>query len=386
MVDISNKQDCCGCYSCKNKCPVNAIKMEEDEKGFRYPIIDKNICIDCGICEKVCPILKKCKTENAPKAYAAYNKDEEVRLNSSSGGVFTLIAEHIINQGGVVFGAAFDTDFSVRHMYAVTVEELEKFRTSKYLQSRIEDTYKQAEDFLKQNRKVLFTGTPCQVEGLLSFLNKNYNNLITQDIICHGVPSPKVWKKYLDYRKSRDNEEPVKINFRQKENGWNSYAMEFKYPKSFYKNNRSSDLYMRAFLKDFSLRDSCYNCSFKKKNRPSDLTLADFWGINNIAPEINDNKGTSLVIVNSVKGEKLFDSISNDIVFKQVEFEDSIKYNPSMTKSVSKHKNREKFFDNLDKMNFDELVGKFIPKDNIIKKVINKSKMVVKKALRKIVK
>lgn len=372
MVNITNKQNCSGCSACYSKCPKQAITMVEDEKGFRYPKVNKELCINCGLCDKVCPIINSKQIQNEPQAYACYNKNEKIRLNSSSGGIFTLIAQNIIKQGGVVFGVVFDSDFSVKHTYIEKVEELDKLRTSKYLQSRIEDTYKQAEDFLKQNRKVLFTGTPCQIEGLLSYLGKKYENLYTQDIICHGAPSPKVWRRYLDYRRKQDIEKPVRINFRLKDEGWNLFALLLQYNNSAYKINHNDDLFMKAFLQNASLRDSCYNCSFKKKNRLSDITLADFWGINNIYPEMNDNKGTSLVIINSNKGKKMFQEIIKDITYKEVDFETAIKYNPSMTNSVKPHKNRTLFFDNLDSMEFDKLVKKYIPDDNLLRKVAKK--------------
>ena len=382
MVNITNKQNCSGCSACYNKCPKQSITMFEDEKGFRYPKIDKELCINCGLCDKVCPIINSKQTQTEPKAYACYNKNEKIRLASSSGGIFTLIAQNIIEQGGVVFGAIFDSDFSVKHTYIEKVEELDKLRTSKYLQSRIEDTYKQVEEFLKENRKVLFTGTPCQIEGLISYLGKQYENLYTQDIICHGAPSPKVWKKYLEFMNKRAEGKPVQINFRQKDDGWNLYALSLKYNNNAYKINHKNDLFMKAFLKNVSLRDSCYNCSFKKKNRLSDITLADFWGIDNIAPEMNDNKGTSLVIVNSNKGNKMFEAIMKDITYKEVNFETAIKHNPSMTKSVQPHKNRNVFFENLDNIEFDELIKKYIPEDKLITKIIRKIKRIVKKIIK----
>lgn len=370
MIEIVNKQDCSGCSACYNKCPKNAIVMVDDEKGFKYPHIKKELCINCGLCHKICPIINSKQIQNKPQAYACYNKNEQVRLSSSSGGIFTLIAQNIIEQGGVIFGAVFDSVFSVKHTYIEKIEELDKLRTSKYLQSRIENTYKEAEKFLKENRKVLFTGTPCQIEGLISYLGKEYDNLITQDIICHGAPSPRVWQKYLSYRKNKAT--PIKVNFRDKSKSWNSYELLLKYNDSEYKTSHFEDTYMKAFLKNASLRDSCYNCSFKKKNRLSDITLADFWGIKNVAPEMDDDKGTSLVIVNSEKGKTLFDNILKDINYKRVDFEIATRYNPSMTNSVKPHKNRTLFFDNLDSMEFDKLVKKYIPDDNLLRKVAKK--------------
>lgn len=221
MIEIKEKVECCGCQACYNICPKNAIEMVADEKGFKYPKVNKDKCINCGLCEKVCPILNKKTIENEPKVYACYNKNDEIRMKSSSGGIFTLIAEEIIKRDGVVCGAAFDEQYGLSHQFVESIEDLEKLRTSKYFQSSIEDTYRKTKEYLLNGRYVLFTGTPCQIEGLLSYLGKQYDKLYTQDIICHGVPSPKVWRKYVDYRLSIDKKIPQSINFRdKKQQGW----------------------------------------------------------------------------------------------------------------------------------------------------------------------
>lgn len=383
MIEIKEKINCCGCHACYNICPKDAITMQEDKKGFKYPVIDKEKCINCGLCETVCPIIKNKKIENKPMAYAGYCKDNEIRKQSSSGGIFTLIASNIIKDGGVVYGAIFDKNFDVIHTRVEKIEELEKFRGSKYVQSTIGDTYKVAKRDLEQGKKVLFTGTPCQIEGLKSYLKKEYDNLYTQDIICHGIPSPKVWKKYKEYRKEKDGDTPNQISFRNKDNGWSLFNLKFWYKNGEYKKNQTQDIYMRAFLKDVILRDSCYACSFKKYNRISDITLADFWGINNVMPEMNDNKGTSLIIVNSKKGQELFENVKEESIYKQVDIDQALQYNPSMIKSVSKNPNREKFFENLEKDSFDKLVKKYVPKASIIKRVLSKVKRIVKRMIKK---
>ena len=198
MINIIDKKNCCGCNACVQHCPKSCVTMQEDEEGFLYPIVDQEACIDCGLCEKVCPVLNQGEERKPLQVYAANNPNEEIRMQSSSGGVFTLLAETIIQEGGVVFGARFNDDWEVIHDYTETKEELAAFRGSKYVQSRIGDSYCQAEQFLKKGRKVLFTGTPCQIAGLNLFLRKEYGNLLTVDFICHGVPSPGVWKSYLE--------------------------------------------------------------------------------------------------------------------------------------------------------------------------------------------
>lgn len=384
MIKIDEKKSCSGCHACYNVCPQNAIEMLEDEKGFKYPKINKENCIDCGLCEKVCPIINNMKKENKAQIYACYNKNEEVRVKSSSGGIFTLIAEEILKRDGVVFGATFNEDFSVSHTYIEKFEDLDKLRTSKYVQSIIGDTYKNAKEFLDNDRYVLFTGTPCQIEGLLRYLKKDYKKLYTQDIVCHGVPSPKVWKKYLQYRLKTDNESPLKINFRDKEQeGWHLFSLSFKYKDYEYAKNQNMDDYMRAFLKDVCLRDSCYNCSFRKENRFSDITLADCWGIKKIKPELDDNKGTSLILINSEKGKELYSIIEKNLESFETNMEKAIESNPAIVKSPIVNKNREAFFDNLDNYDFNELVKKYVPEPNFIQKCTRKIKRIIKKVIKK---
>ena len=234
MINIKVKQDCCGCSACMQICPKQSITMVTDNEGFLYPEVNNTTCIDCGLCEKVCPVLNQNDGSQPIEVYAAKNNNEQIRLKSSSGGIFTLLAEKIIAEGGVVFGAKFNTDWSVVHSYTETIDGLEDFRGSKYVQSSIGDNFLKAKQFLTDGRKVLFSGTPCQIAGLKHFLRKEYDNLLTIEVVCHGAPSPRVWKDYLEYRKERvykkgkntvslsQNEMPqiVGIAFRDKTNGW----------------------------------------------------------------------------------------------------------------------------------------------------------------------
>ena len=384
MIEIKDKTRCMGCHACYNRCPVQAIEMVEDEKGFKYPQVNKEKCINCGLCERVCPILNQRKVENTPKAYAVKNKNEEVREKSSSGGMFSLLAEKVLQDGGVVFGVAFDENWQLKHIYVENIEDLQIFRGSKYLQSIVGETYSKLKDFLIEGRKVMYTGTPCQIEGLKSYLGKEYENLFTQDIICHGVPSPKVHERYLKYLRDKYKTKNIKnIIHRTKINGWKNWCVNIKFDNSEYIKAHEQDPYMQAFLRNTSLRESCYNCQFKKKHRISDITLADFWGIENVTPEMDDDRGTSLVIINSEKGKKIFEQIKDKIIYKQVDFEEAIQYNPSMTTSVKPDPNREKFFENLDKMPFDELVKKYTYTPSAFKRILWKVKRVVKKIIKK---
>lgn len=336
MLEVIEKSRCSGCGMCQNICPVKAIYMLEDEDGFLYPKVDCKRCIKCGKCEHRCPLNLKTPSQNEKRiAYAAQTKNEEIRQKSSSGGIFSEIAFFVLLRGGVVFGATFDKNFKVVHIGVEHIEELKALRGAKYVQSEIRDAYTQVKQYLDAGRLVLFSGTPCQVSGLYGFLGKKYYNLYTQDIICHGVPSPMVWNKYIEYREAKANAKLRMAYFRNKRYGWKSYSVHLEFANyTEYTQRASEDLYMRCFLNNLCLRPSCYNCAFKTINRDSDLTLADFWGIDKMYPELNDDKGISLVILHSEKGEQLFENLKDAIIWQRVDFEMAIQNNPSFCSSA----------------------------------------------------
>lgn len=376
MIDIRQKKDCCGCESCVQVCPKRCITLEEDKEGFLYPHADASLCVDCGLCEKVCPVINQGPICEPIGVYAAINPDEEIRRQSSSGGIFTLLAESIIVEGGVVFGARFDEHWNVIHDYTETKEGLEAFRGSKYVQSRIENAYRQAEQFLKAGRKVMFTGTPCQVKGLRLYLRKEYDNLLAVDFVCHGVPSPKVWRKYLDEEvahqcdKNSVSSHPIPsfserdalvkgISFRNKASGWKKFSFVLTLSKASAageKNTVSSssifydNAYMQAFLANLSLRPSCYNCPAKAGKSDSDITIGDFWGIENVAPSMDDDKGTSLVMLNTQKGKKAFADLNFDC--KEEAYNAAVSANPSTEFSVVEPPYRKLFMTILDRFGF----------------------------------
>jgi coenzyme F420-reducing hydrogenase beta subunit len=360
MIEIVDRKECTGCSACFSVCPEKCITMNEDEDGFYYPEVIHDECTKCSLCINICPVINVSIVKNAPKAYACINNDELLRIQSSSGGIFTAIANEILDRNGVVFGAAFDANFNVTHQFVDSREELQKLRGSKYVQSQINTSYIKTKSFLEQGRLVLFSGTLCQIAGLKAYLQKNYENLFCVDIICHGVPSPKVWTKYVAFRSERASSSPKRISFRRKDYGWKRYSVSFLFKNDTeYLNNLRDDVYMKAFLKNISLRPSCHSCKFKTINRQSDITLADFWGVNNIFPDMDDDKGTSLVFVNNQKGNSVFNAIIDKMQYREADIKEAIKFNSAAVKSVMPHSARAEFFRNVDKLPFDKLVYKY---------------------------
>ena len=367
MIVLKEKKDCCGCSACAQRCPKLCITMQSDNEGFLYPCINTEQCIDCGLCEKVCPVINRGETTRPIVAYAAMNKNEEIRLASSSGGIFTLLAEAVINEGGVVFGVKFNESWQAVFDYTETIEGLAPFRGSKYVQAIVGNAYKTAEGFLKAGRKVLFTGTPCQIAGLNKYLRKDYENLLTVDIICHGAPSPLVWKEYVAelIRAKRGagknsvslslNDEPVLtgISFRDKTNSWKKYCFRATFAASKAAKNTVSEpeyiletfnknKFMQGFLRDIYLRPSCYSCPAKNGISNSDITIGDFWGIEKHLPEMDDDKGTSAVLVNSHQAE---DFINRLPLHKTVaDYESIVTGNSALVKSVARNSYTDLFW------------------------------------------
>lgn len=340
MIEITRKEDCAGCWACVQRCPKRCISMHEDNEGFLYPTADAALCIDCGLCEKVCPVINQAEKREPKAAYAATNREDAIRLKSSSGGIFSALSEEVVRQGGVVFGARFDKQWEVVHDWADTSEKLTPFRCSKYVQSRIGDSYVQAEKFLKEGRTVLFSGTPCQIAGLRLFLRKTYENLLLVDIICHGVPSPGVWRDYLNAElKHRCGFESTSaitsISFRDKSTGWKSYSFTYtvKTPSGGelrVSEPGSRNTFMRGFLMDLYLRPSCDACPAKHLKSGSDLTLGDYWGLEQTHPELDDNKGMCALMVNTGKGARWVAEISGTMQLTSTPFSDIARYNPSL--------------------------------------------------------
>lgn len=363
MLEIISKDKCCGCFACYNVCPKNCISMRKDKEGFLYPFIDTKKCINCGLCEKSCPEILGVKANvSKKKTYAVINKDERIRLNSSSGGFFSLLATEILNNGGVVFGAAMSEDCkTVEHIKIESLDLLEKLRGSKYVQSYIGDTYRQAKQFLENGRKVLFVGTPCQISGLYKFLDKEYFELVTCDFICHGVPSPLVWEKYVKLIEGKNSSKLKRVFFRNKKYGWKRFSLKFEFADgSVHSQILHKDLYLRGFRADLYLRPSCYNCTFKGLERNSDITLGDLWGAGKITPDLDDDKGISLVVVNSQKGSEIFKRVKQYAEIREVDLELAVKYNSAAVSSVKEPTlKRNNFFKEIEKVSFNKLMKKY---------------------------
>lgn len=365
MPKLADKNRCTGCSACANICPQKCIKMEKDEIGFEYPkVIEQSMCISCRACERVCPVLsnKKNIEEMSALGYAAYSKSDIIRMQSSSGGVFTELATVILQSGGVIYGAGYDIDGVVRHFAVEDPQKLGELRGAKYSQSVLGDCFKVLKKQLDSGRNVLFSGTPCQVAGLKAYLRVDYRNLMCVDFVCHGIPSPKVWQEYLRYRAQIDNEGelPIRIDLRNKESGWSrySYSVNITYEgNKKYCCKNEQDMFMRLFVNDYILRECCDNCHFKGYDRVSDITLGDFWGIWDIAPQMDDNKGTSLVLIHSGKGIELFETIRDRLEVQEVSLQEASAQNPSLLASSQHNKERQKIlrlalsgeFDEIDK-------------------------------------
>lgn len=350
---LLDSSQCVGCGSCAAVCPQQCIQMTSDDEGFRHPEIDKNRCVSCRRCEQACPLLIDTTEHTGTIAYAAKSREDFVRAESSSGGVFTALAELVLKKGGCVCAARYDTEFNVVHDFAYSFSEVPSFRGAKYAQSSAEHCFQEIKSLLQEGRIVLFVGTPCQTAGLSAFLRKDAPNLILVDMICHGVPSPKVWQRYLQMRRKTDarNEHIQSINLRSKTSGWSRYAysVDIEYQDgSHYCVPQGQDPFMRGFVQNLYLRQSCSHCFFKGCRRRSDLTLGDFWGIWDQHPAFDDNRGISLLLTHSDKGKAAWAEIRDGFDCIPVTLEDAFRQNPSALLASPAHGKREEFFARLD--------------------------------------
>lgn len=364
MIEIVKKSNCCGCGVCVSICPKQAISLQLDEEGFLYPNIDNNLCVDCSLCNKVCPKennFERNKNYNC-EFFAAYNKNRQIAIDSSSGGIFWSFVEYIIKNNGVVYGVELGDNFSVFHNRAITLEQALKFRKSKYLESNTNNIYKKVKEDLNNNKLVLFSGTPCQTAGLYSFLDKEYKNRYTCDVVCHGVPSMKVFDKYITELNSKENSTAISMCWRDKENyGWgpNHVSINFENGKKIITTSLNNP-YQKGFLLNFYLRPSCYACNWAKLPRVGDISLADFWGYKGELFERNNNVGISIIVISSENGKELFENCKTSFFYHSVDKN----YVISKSRHVYRHPQRKiarkYFFKDLERHSFDFVSKKYL--------------------------
>ncbi len=346
MRPISDKRTCCGCEACAAICPQQCIRMEEDAEGFRYPVTDPNRCIDCGLCEHICPERHPAAVRTPSECYAARARNAEICAASSSGGIFPLLAAETIRAGGVVFGAAFTPEAEVAHRKAATLAEIHPLAKSKYVQSRPDGCYQEVAALLREGRRVLFTGTPCQIAGLYAFLRGKHSELLlTAECLCHGVPSPGLWRRYL--REIGGGRRILRIDFRDKSlGGWRNYGFALHTESGTERHPARENLYMRGFLRELTLRPSCYACPFKSGRSGSDLTLCDLWNVAEVAPQFDDNRGVSLVLANTPAGAEWFRML--DTEHTALPYDERVRArNGGFSEHIAGHPQRRAFFGSL---------------------------------------
>lgn len=373
---LEDEKDCCGCGVCEKSCIKGAICMQEKSNGFKYPIINSNLCIECDICKRNCPIinLKTKQIDFKQKYYAVKNRNKVVRHESTSGGVFLELCKFVINQGGIVFGVKYDNNMKVVHAYASNLLECASFSGSKYVQSDLGSSYEDVKKFLNQGKKVLFSGTPCQIAGLNTLVgNTDRDNLITCDIICHGVPSPKLWKDFCITLNKKFGK-VINYKFRDKSAGWNKPVQKVINEDRKQKSNYYISTFFRLFNSDIFLRESCYKCKYANYNRVADITIGDFWGIEKINKQFDDNDGVSAVLINTEKGEGVFNLLKN--YFEIFETSKSDIEQQCLRDPTKRDELTDKFWDDYEKFGF-EYVSKKYGGNNFISFV----KYIIKKIL-----
>lgn len=361
MIRITNKERCCGCSSCSSVCPAGCIALQPDEEGFLYPVIDEELCIECGLCEKKCPIINSEPEKHFKQdGFIVQIRDTAILSDSTSGGAFTLLAEHVINRGGFVYGVGFNQEGFPAHKRISKVSDIQELRGSKYVQSEIGNTFRNVKQDLEAGNEVLFSGTPCQAEGLLRYLGRQYQNLVVVDLVCHAVPSPLVYSRYLEMI-GRDGF----VRFRDKRPYGYQYSQISKTSDNgivTYAAGVESDPYLRAFFSDLSVRPSCYECAFKKRYRLSDITLWDCFNPHSYDKRFNDNAGATKVICHSEAGRRMIQAVSSCSFCTQVEVERLILNEKEIVESVRKPPNRNDFFNDCKAIeNADELFSKWFP-------------------------
>lgn len=380
-LDSKINDMCCGCEACKMICPTQCISMYEDEEGFKYPEKNEKLCINCGLCEKVCPFVEKEKIDHIvngdlPKAYLAINMDREILFNSASGGVFSAVAKAYCKGDFVIFGVQFDDITNAIHTYTNSLDESKKYMKSKYIQSDINNTYKEAERFLKSGSKVLFTGTPCQIAGLRLFLGKDYENLFCLDLVCHGVPNQIIFNKYIKYIENKYNKKVIDFTFRHKtidkRGKRNSRNIKIKFGDEDIIMSSNEDEYLKGFHSGLFYRPSCYNCKYANSNRVSDITMADFWGVEKIFKEEDVHKGVSVILVNTKRGQTILKELGKRMDLREVDLNYVINSNGQLKHPPKKHINRRQFFELVNEVEFNIAIDACMIKVSLIRGIASR--------------
>jgi coenzyme F420-reducing hydrogenase beta subunit len=363
VIKIEKKEDCCGCTACYNSCPRKAISMKPDQEGFLYPLVNVEKCIDCGLCDSVCPVKNKMEIEQFDRsAYALRANSSQVVSTSTSGGFVSPLAEWVFEHDGVVCGATYDDEFRVIHK--ISGGGTKEFRGSKYVQSDLNDCFAKIKIYLEQGSLVCFIGTTCQVYGLMTYLKKKYRNLLTIDLVCHGTPSPKLWEKYLSEQKSKYHSEIENVVFRNKTYGYHSGTMRIQFKNGIvYYGSARVDPMLKSFFTEISSRPSCYNCRFKTLERCSDFTIYDCWHVSDLVDNLtDDDKEFTNLIVQSSKGAKLLSEIADRYEIYPTDLMTAIKLDGVMIQhSAKSHPKRGEYYMDLDKESLKMHVQRFIP-------------------------
>ena len=410
MIQISDKAKCCGCLACVNACPAQCIVPRHDREGFNYPVANPDLCINCGKCEKVCPVQNPMEPRKPIEAYAARSSASTTTTaraantansanattsdGSSSGGIFPLLATKFIENGGVVYGAALAPDLTVEHIEVTDKEGLEKLKGSKYVQSELYSAYEEIRDYLQDNKKVMFTGTPCQIAGLKKYLGSQTEGLLTVDVACHGAPSPGLWEKYIKAFEETHRCKIKSVNFREKSQSWRHYDVVYEVEKtesaskerSTVRVSAEDEIFISLFRQDMTLRPSCYNCPARNGRSGSDITLADLWSVHKVAPHMDDDKGASLVLLNSERGKALFETLEIEEICKVAPSE-AMTENGGFATAVQMPQKREEFFKGVHSTkNLLKYMKGYVIRTPLHKKIYRKIRRTLSKMKRRLIK